>query len=204
MHPMFAPHFRKPVGLFGLFAARFMEKNNGFVYPAIDEYGDFGDVKRILEIGYGPGVGLGYFLEKYDVRVDGVDFSPLMRKRATRRNRKHLRSGRLRVLLGDIGEDGLALDVYDRVVFANVLYFWDDLDAVFRKIKGLLAPGGSLVFYMSGKRRLESRALTRAPEFHRYDSSEVAASLRRSGFSSVAEHRILDDSGDFLVMRAEA
>jgi SAM-dependent methyltransferase len=203
MHPMFAPHFRKPVGIFGLFAARFMEKNNGFVYPGIDEWGDFRDGLKALEIGYGPGVGLGYFLDKYELRMDGIDFSPLMRRRASRRNGKHLRSGRLRVLLGDIARDDLPLGAYDRVIFANVLYFWDDLDAVFAKIRGLLAPAGSLVFYMSSKRRLENRALTSAPAFRHYDSAEVAASLARAGFRRVAEHRILDDSGDFLVLRAD-
>jgi SAM-dependent methyltransferase len=202
MHPVFAPHFKKPRGLFGLLAARYMLKRNGFVYQGIERFAEFSDGLSVLEIGYGPGYGLGYLLSKHAIAIDGIDFSPLMFRKATRANRSFIEAGRLRLRCGDILAEGKELGSYDRVVFANVLYFWDDLDAAFTAVKARLAPGGRLVFYMSNKSRLEKGALTSAPVFHHYDSKEVMGSLERSGFRDVEEHRIVDDSGDFLIVTA--
>lgn len=165
MHPVFAPHFRKPRGLLGLLAARYMLKRNGFVYESIEAFADFRDGQSVLEIGYGPGYGLGYLLSRHGISLDGIDFSPLMFRKASRANRAFIEAGRLRLRCGDILADGSELGIYDRVVFANVLYFWDDLDAAFSAIKARLA---------------------------------------RVGFKQAETHRIVDDSGDFLIVAARA
>jgi len=204
MHPVFAPHFKKPRGLFGLLAARYMLRSNGFVYQEIERYAEFADGQTVLEIGYGPGYGLGYLLSRHGIALEGIDFSPLMFRKASRANRALIRAGRLRLRLGDILSDGSRLGIFDRVIFANVLYFWDDLDAAFSSVKARLAPGGMLVFYMSNKSRLEKRAFTSAPAFNHYDSKEVLASLARSGLRDAEEHRIVDDSGDFLIVTAKS
>lgn len=204
MHPVFAPHFKKPAGLFGLIAARYMVKNNSFVYEGIERFAGFAEGQDVLEIGFGPGVGLGYLLERYRLRMAGIDFSPLMVRKAARRNRASIKEGRLTLLQGDILTDGSWLGAFDRVIFANVLYFWDDLDAAFRAIKDRLRPGGRLVFYMSSEARLKRKDLTSAPAFKHYGNDEVLAGLSRAGFEKAAINAIVDGSGDFLIVSAEA
>jgi SAM-dependent methyltransferase len=203
MHPVFAPQFRKPTGVFGHLAARYMIKHNSFVYEGIERFAGFESGMAVLEIGFGPGIGLRFFLDRYDIELDGIDFSPLMQRKARRKNKAALDSGRLRLFLGDLLSDGSALRTYDRVIFANVLYFWDDLDTAFSIIKARLRPGGKLVFYMSNKSRLEKNPLTSGPVFNRYDRREVLDSLGRVGFREARANEIVDDSGDFLVIETK-
>ena len=88
-NPQFASQFLKPKGLIGICVSRVMKDNNFFVYPGIEQYANFQNDNKILEIGFGPGIGINYYLNKYDFTIDGIDFSRLMVNEAKKRNRKY-------------------------------------------------------------------------------------------------------------------
>jgi len=99
--------------------------------------------QRILEIGFGPGYAIAQLLGRYPTaEVVGLDHSAPMFRQASRRNRKHLRAGRLILHCGDVREIRKLEGPFDRVYSSNVAQFWNDRVEVFRDIHALLAPGG--------------------------------------------------------------
>jgi SAM-dependent methyltransferase len=54
--------------------------------------------ERVLEIGCGPGVALALCLARPGVHAVGVDHSKVMIAQATRRNRKAIKAGRLKLI----------------------------------------------------------------------------------------------------------
>jgi SAM-dependent methyltransferase len=198
-----ASNFRKPSGILGIVAGALMKKRNFYVYPAIEEYCGFSKGMRVLEIGFGPGEGIGYYLGKHDIAMDGLDFSELMCKRAGKKYRGLIGSGRLSLMCADISAAKLAAGTYDRILFANVIYFIDDLRSFFSIIRESLRSGGKLVFYMSSGKRLATMKMTRNPLFIKYSLDQVIGALNACGFSQALAHPILDGSGDYLVVEAE-
>jgi SAM-dependent methyltransferase len=98
---------------------------------------------RVLELGCGPGVGLGFAVElASEGYVVGVDHSALMARAAAKRNEAAVASGRLRVIHGtadavrDLGQP------FDRVYAVNVVQFWDAPIDTLRSIRRAMTPGG--------------------------------------------------------------
>lgn len=98
---------------------------------------------RILEIGYGPGVGILLASQIIqDGAVVGIDPSEAMRKQAERRNRRAILEGKVRLFTGKI-EDWPAFDhSFTRIFSVNSAPFWTDRVRVFQKLHGWLEPGG--------------------------------------------------------------
>lgn len=202
-NPAFAPQFKNPSGILGALVSKVMRENNFFVYPAIEEYADFRENQRVLEIGYGPGVGIAYFLNNHRIKLDGIDCSRMMHAEASRRNRRHVRSGALTLHHAEFETFDFQGAPYDQVVFANVIYFWEDLAGVFRKINSILAPGGKLVFYMSDKRLLDKNPVADNPLFIKYTADFVVGALEEAGFANVASNSVINPNNEFLIVRAD-
>jgi predicted TPR repeat methyltransferase len=124
-----------------------------------------------------------------------------MLKRANRLNRKKINEGFVCLKTDDIYNFS-ADKKYNTVLFANVLYFWNNLDAAFSKIKELLIPDGKLVFFMTDGKMLAKNKMTNSSEFNKYSSKQVKESLLKSGFKTVEINNINDTSGDFLIIKA--
>jgi SAM-dependent methyltransferase len=201
MNPRLAGQFRQPRGLAGWFVSSLMLRMNAFVYPAIEAWAGFRAGQRVLEIGYGPGDGIRYLCGRHDLRMDGIDFSHLMRRRASRRNRRLIRSGQVDLIQGDFLRHDFGTARYDRIIFANVSYFWADLEPPFTRIHDLLAEGGSLVFYMADRSVLEANPLGATAVFHRHATGDVLHALERAGFSQVSARPVRDGSGKYLVVQ---
>jgi SAM-dependent methyltransferase len=201
-NPIFAPQFKNPKGIPGALVSKVMRDNNFFVYPGIERHADFRDGQRVLEIGYGPGTGIEYFLSKYALEIDGIDVSRLMYREASKRNRRAIARGSLRLYHGVFETYPCGDNAYDRIIFANVVYFWDDLNAVFGKIRASLKPGGILAFYMSDKTALDKNPVADNPVFIKYTVKDVCAVLERARFSDVRANGIVDGANGYVVISA--
>lgn len=99
---------------------------------------------RILEIGFGPGIAAGKAAAKA-AEVVGLDHSALMVRQGTRRNKELIEKGRLKLMLGDVEELTPELGLFDKIYSMNVVPFWSEPVAVFRRLKPLLKPGGVIL-----------------------------------------------------------
>jgi SAM-dependent methyltransferase len=197
MFPALGKQLRRPSGFFGRFVARIMEFRNGNSYRKIIQQLDLTGGDVILEIGYGPGVGINLIATGHpDCLIDGIDFSELMYEKAQRKNKKWIDRGNIHLSCGDLLIDSLETGKYDRVFCLNVIYFWNDLNLAFTKVHSLLKPGGTFLMYMDHKDYIEKVKFT--ADFCKYSIEEVEQELKKAGFAQVD---YLLDTGYFIKAR---
>ncbi|WP_319410077.1 tetratricopeptide repeat protein [uncultured Desulfosarcina sp.] len=139
--------------LFDRFADSFEESLNQLAYQApelvvgamakacIRPDGDL----DILDAGCGTGL-CGALLKPYARRLDGVDLSAGMLKRAAKTgNYDRLEEAELTAFISD------RKDVYDVIVCADTLCYFGDLQKVLRGVAGALKPGGNFIFTVERK-----------------------------------------------------
>jgi len=182
-----ASQFKKPSGLLGVLVARLMKKSNEKNYNRLitDLAVKPGD--KILEIGYGPGIGIKLIAENCtECFIEGIDFSNLMYKKASQFNKNFIADGNVRLHQGDFIEISLPANNYDKIFCLNVVYFWNELSRPFGKIRSLLKDGGAFHMYMADINFLKE---TKAPDsvFNKYTIEQVEAALKAAGFENV-EH----------------
>lgn len=145
MFEKIAEQFRKPSGFWGKIVSGLMIKGNRPAYDVLLKDMDVQSGEKVLEIGYGPGIGIHLLATAINCQIYGVDFSELMHKKASKRNKKVIASGNVNLLFGDFVETQINTDGFDKVFCLNVVYFWDDLMPPFVKIRSLLKEGGHFI-----------------------------------------------------------
>jgi trans-aconitate methyltransferase len=157
------------------------------VQQATVHHGD--EVRRVAELGPGPGVGLEVLLaQRPDAQVWGVDLSSVMLSQSRKRNQAAVTAGRLTLLEG--GVSALSASAPADIVMANhVLYFWQDPAAEMAEIRGFLRPGGVLALGYQLRQNMPAMAQRRFPPAgHRlYETDDDVTTLAiAAGFGSVA------------------
>jgi ubiquinone/menaquinone biosynthesis C-methylase UbiE len=187
LRELIASQFKKPTGLFGIFSSNKMIKNNQKNYDRLISDLALTPQDKLLEIGYGPGIGLQIIAERCSTcTIYGIDFSKLMYKRASKYNKQYIDGGRMELKHGDFLTMPVSQADYDKIFCLNVVYFWNELNTPFKKVFSLLKNGGSFHIYMADKNTL---IRLKAPDsvFNKYSIEQVEEALREAGFRSV-EH----------------
>lgn len=186
------PRLLVPRGLPGWVSGRMMARLNTEMNRELVTLLALAGDEHVLEIGYGPGVGMGLLVDALpDGRVAGIDASPLMLREATRRNRQAIAAGRVDLRLGSVASLPWPDAVFDAVASANAVQIWDGIEGWASEVHRVLRPGGRLVIstHEWGGEELEHR---------------VPQRLSEGGFSSVTTSRALDTSGATLHFLAAA
>jgi ubiquinone/menaquinone biosynthesis C-methylase UbiE len=179
-----AKQLRKPSGFFGKLVAKMMEFRNRNSYKGIIRKLSPGPGDRILEIGYGPGLGIYQIAASYpDCRINGIDYSELMFAKASRRNKKFIESGIVHLEQGDVLTLDPGKDQFDKIFCVNVIYFWNDLNVAFTKIFNLLGNKGEFLIYMDHKNRIEKAKFL--ADFCKYPVEQVETELKKAGFTDI-------------------
>jgi ubiquinone/menaquinone biosynthesis C-methylase UbiE len=190
-----ARQFKKPTGLLGIFSSNIMIKGNRAKYEQMIKSLDLQPNDNVLEIGYGPGIGINMIAQRFpSCVVHGIDFSSLMYKRATRYNQQFV-GDKVQLQFGEFLKTPLDSNSYDKIFCLNVVYFWNDLLEPFQKVLSLLKPEGTFHIYMASKEMLKRAT---AGVFNKYSVEQVVASLRSAGFAEV-EHFF--DKGYYIKAR---
>ncbi|MBF0370831.1 MAG: class I SAM-dependent methyltransferase [Magnetococcales bacterium] len=137
-----------------------------------------GEHDRILEIGCGPGLALASCASRATSGVIvGLDHSQEMLQQATRRNRRFIEGGKVRLEHGGLDRISSMPERFDKVFAVNVVQFISDKTAVFQAILGVLVPGGVFaVTYMPRHRKPKRSDAMRMAD-------DVAAHMSLAGFS---------------------
>lgn len=188
MFEKIAKQFRKPSGFWGKIVSGLMIKGNRPAYDVLLKDMEVQPGEKILEIGYGPGIGIHLLATAVNCQIYGVDFSELMHKKASKRNKKVIASGNVKLLYGDFVETQINTDGFDKIFCLNVVYFWEDLIPPFVKIRSLLKDGGAFYFYMAKKEDLSKLKFTDDSIFNKYTIEEVTEALNTAGFCTVTHH----------------
>ncbi|MEO6962970.1 MAG: class I SAM-dependent methyltransferase [Puia sp.] len=180
-----ASQFKRPSGLFGIFSSNIMIKGNKNKYIKLIEDLDLRPLDSILEIGYGPGIGIHMITEKCNTcTIRGIDFSNLMYKKATQLNRRFINGGNVQLQKGDFLKMPSTGKMYNKIFCLNVVYFWNELKSPFEKIYLMLKPVSAFHIYMASSDMLRKM---KAPEdiFNKYSIEQVIDTLKLAGFTDV-------------------
>jgi ubiquinone/menaquinone biosynthesis C-methylase UbiE len=153
-----ASQFKRPSGVIGILTANMMIKSNLKNYDRLIRDFDLQPRNKILEIGYGPGIGIRKLAEMCTTcTIHGIDFSRLMYKRAGRYNKEFIDAGKVQLQYGDFLKIPVSDNDYDKIFCLNVVYFWNELSSPFQKVFSMLNQGGSFHMYMAGRCFLKQR-----------------------------------------------
>lgn len=178
--------FRKPSGFFGTIISSIMIKGNRKRYDTLLKYIDIQPSDKILEIGYGPGDGLNLITNKFDAsNVYGIDFSELMYKRASKRNKQFIDSKRVNLMFGDFLDTEIGTKDFNLIFCINVVYFWENLQIPFAKVKSLLKDDGVFYVFMAHKDDLSKMKFTKDDIFNKYTIEQAVDALKLAGFKNV-------------------
>jgi cyclopropane fatty-acyl-phospholipid synthase-like methyltransferase len=177
--------FRKPSGLGGMIISRIMRKGNIPDYRKVIRALEVQPGERIFEIGYGPGVGISMILQEHDCHVSGIDFSELMYRQATRRNRREVARNKVDLHYGDFLDSAFESEQFDKVFCVNVIYFWNPLSEPFGKVFHMLRPGGFFCIFMAKAEYIDQMKFPMQEIFNIYTLETVSADLKSAGFRSV-------------------
>ena len=182
----------RPRGLLGRFVGRFLASGNApFNMWLVQEIAELRspDVRRIVEIGPGPGIAIQELLRTFaEAQIWGVDLSPEMLAQSRKRNLEHINSGRLILIEGDPSSLS-RLAPLDLVLAAHVLYFWQRPAAELAQIRGALRPGGCLALGYQLRQNMPpgSQRNFLKEGFRLYESDDdVATLLREADFKNVS------------------
>lgn len=178
--------FKKPGGIPGMIISELMIFGNRSAYENLLRDLVIQTNDKILEIGYGPGVGIGLVSTRTKSdEIYGIDYSELMYRRASKRNIRSIKNNRVHLMFGGFVETELNTTGFDKIFCVNVVYFWDDLQKPFKKVNSLLKDDGTFCIYMAGKDELNNAKYTRDDIFNKYTIDEILNALKSCGFNDV-------------------
>lgn len=175
--------FREPRGVEGKllgWAMRVMnEKPNRLALDALA----LAPGERALEMGFGPGVGLGALLDRSQTgQISGIDHSQEMMRQASARHRQALKAGRLELVNGRFDKLPWLDDEFDAILAVNVVYFFDRAARSVSEALRVLKPGGRLAIYATERASLEKWNCDGAGSDLNFREAELAAYLELGGF----------------------
>jgi len=138
---------------------------------------------RVLEIGFGPGVGIECAAEIVtEGQVVGIDYSETMLHQASKRNARAIAEGRVQLHLASV--DALPdfpnfNGPFDKIFSANVFQFWNDPVTTFKALGQRLAQNGVIATTYMPRRRGATNADTRKK------ADEIVDCLKQAGFTSI-------------------
>jgi ubiquinone/menaquinone biosynthesis C-methylase UbiE len=183
---------RKPTGLLGryLMTKIFNEGNadlNSFVMDMLQLQSS----DMVLEIGFGTGKLINQMAAiTTEGVVEGIDFSEVMFKRASRANNHHISNGKVRLRRGECENLPFQNEFFNKLCSINTLYFWKDPDKYFLEMFRVIKPGGIIAIGFRDDKQMSNLNLS-SDIFTTYSQIEVINLLSNAGFSDarVAEKK---------------
>ena len=191
----FSRQARKPSGIFGRFyMSRLFEKGNAELNSFVKETLDIRKADHVLEIGFGTGTLLKGIAETLEGGIiEGVDFSKSMVSIAQKKNKKHIKNGKVKIRMGNFDSLPYEENSFDKIFSVNTIYFWQNPQATISKIFRLLKPGGILFLGFHDKTDMEKMPLNK-DVFQYYSTDEAAELLSKDG--SLNDVEILSKNGE--------
>jgi SAM-dependent methyltransferase len=182
-----ALQLKKPAGFLGVIITNLMMKKNRPEYETVINDLKIQPEDKLLEIGYGPGVGINMISKMFvQCYIYGIDFSELMFKRASKRNKQFIENNKVRLQFGDFNNSEISTYDFDKIFCLNVVYFWDDLQIPFEKVLSLLKKGGMFCFYMAKNDDLARLKFTKNDIFNKYSIEQITHVLQIVGFKDIS------------------
>lgn len=135
--------FGRPQGVLGRLGGIIMARMNRNLAGRTVALLDVQPHDRVLEIGFGPGVGIELLSGVVSSgHVAGVDVSEEMVEQARLRNVEAIQRGKVELRRGSVEALPFAPETFDKAMAINAMQVWPDAVAGLREIWRVLKPGG--------------------------------------------------------------
>jgi ubiquinone/menaquinone biosynthesis C-methylase UbiE len=136
--------FGRPKGFLGRLGGVIMARANRDAAKQVIKLLDLRLDDKVLEVGFGPGVGIQLLLERVTRGwVAGVDQSQEMVRQAAARNANALRNRRVDLRYGSVERLPFADETFDKAFAINSM-LWPDARAGLQEIRRVLKTGGTV------------------------------------------------------------
>lgn len=168
--------------------------NRAMIEETVNCLRDGSSRARLLEVGFGGGVGLSSLAETFpSATIVGVESSSAMIALARRQMSRLIDTGRLELWHGRVEDLRFLRHCFDGVCTVNTVYFWSDPKRSAEELARVLTPGGLLAIGLRSRDSMSDLAFTRHG-FTLYDVEQVAELVASSGLIDV-QVRNGDDDG---------
>jgi len=138
--------FGRPTGVLGRLGGIIMARTNRRIAGRAIELLDVQPNDRVLEVGFGPGVGIQLLVSLLTSgRVAGIDYSEEMVEQARVRNANAIETGRVELRRGSVESLPFENDAFDKALAINSMQVWPSAVAGLREIRRVMKPGGRVV-----------------------------------------------------------
>lgn len=192
MRDLVLGQLRRPHGWLGPIMGRLLDRANQRLNAQVIGMLDPRPGERILEIGFGGGVGLSLLQARCPAaRIAGAEISTPMLAGARRRFRSAMAAGTMELCEASVERLPWPDDSFDGAYTVNTIYFWPDAMAGLREIHRVLRPSGRLILGVAAQATLQ-RAGFADKGFLTPSYDDIATWLGRAGFRHM---RMLEDRG---------
>src|SRR5215469_11596698 len=144
-HELLLRMFGRPKGFLGRLGGVIMARANRDAAKQVIKLLDLRLDDKVLEVGFGPGVGIQLLLERVTRGwVAGVDQSQEMVRQAAARNANALRNRRVDLRYGSVERLPFADETFDKAFAINSMQVWPDARAGLQEIRRVLKTGGTV------------------------------------------------------------
>lgn len=143
------------------------------------------EAERVLDAGCGTGAAAEQLLLRTICRIDCVDWSPTMLRRAEARlglYRQPPHARHVGIHLAQVGALPFAAGAFDAVLALNMFYFCDSDGVMIGDLRRMLRLGGRLVAYVTHRATMERWAFTRHGTHRLFDEDDLVHALVVGGF----------------------
>jgi len=203
-----AQNFRIPTNsIFGWLALKSMMKMNSYLESNAVKMCKLKPDDHVLEIGFGPGVGLKC---AYDVvkggegKVFGIDTSEFMVEKAGELLKPAIEDKRVTLFHGSVASIPLDDSSLDCVFHCNCFYFWPEPEVAAKEIYRVMKPGSSMITTIS-LYRVNKAKDAGILKYGNPDVNAYMECLKKCGFENVhmETHKDLTTDTDLQVIFAE-
>jgi arsenite methyltransferase len=190
MRDLVLDQLARPHGWLGPVMGRILDRVNRRLNAQVIDMLAVRPGERILEIGFGGGVGLSLLAARHpQARVAGVEISTSMLAAARRRFRRALSAGTMELHDASVERLPWPDQSFDGAYTINCIYFWPEPVVGLREIYRVLRPSGRLILGVRAQATLR-RAGFADRGFHTPSYDDIATWLGRAGFR---EMRMIED-----------
>lgn len=136
--------FGRPKGFLGRLGGMIMARTNRKCAAWVVGLLEVHPNDRVLELGFGPGLGIELLAQTQAGSIAGVDPSREMLEQATDRNQRAIESGHVALRLGSAERLPFEDGTFDKVMAINSMQVWPDATAGLRELWRVVKPGGKI------------------------------------------------------------
>ena len=200
---LLALQLREPKGFIGkVFISRILNSSNAGMNDSTLALLDLEKTDKILEVGFGGGDLLSKILNTTPNEiVFGVDFSKDMVFLGSKRLRKHIVKGLVKLDCFSVDKLPYESNQFTKICSVNTIYFWENCSKAIKELNRVLDDNGSLVLTFGDKESMKNEAMYEYG-FTLYTSENVQNILKSEGFIINKVKQVKDTSGNFFAILA--